>query len=237
MIITSGIEIEGAWNELPLEFFNQNNHIYRNDTSIKDILEITCRRCGENKRKCRCNDLREFDVPDEEANYYNYVGEVASHPFEKIANLLNFMDRYYSIKSNKTCGIHYHIKVKNMFEYNLLNSKKFYDDFLKVMIVFGESRGIDKNSEFWRRLNGHNKEYCNRRFRPYQGGANQDPERYNIINYCYKKHGTVEFRLLPTFQSKKLAIEGIRFIHDFVNTWIILNSKKNKTKLKKEIVF
>lgn len=236
MIISSGIEIEGAWNDLPLEFFNSNNHIYRNDTSIEKLKEISCRNCSANRRNCTCpNSGGNFDHPDEEQEYFNYVGEIASHPFEKIANLLTFVDRYYTIKSNKFCGIHYHIKVKNMYEYNLLNSKRFFNDFLKAVEVFGISRQIEKESEFWKRLKGHNDHYCKRVFSPYVAGSQSDPERYRIINYCYKKHGTVEFRLLPTFQSKKLAIEAIRFIHDFVNVWLCLNIKKHKTILKKEI--
>jgi len=237
-IITSGVEIEGAWNELPLEFFNQNNHIFRTDGSVHDMKETKCLHCGSNHRNCTCSTgNKQFNAPDEEAELYNYVGEIASHPFEKIANLLNFVDKNYTLKSNKTCGIHFHIKPQNNNEYSRLNTKRFYNDFVKAMQVFGESRHIDKKSEFWARLMGHNTGYARRKFRPYDAKRGQDPERYNIINYCFKKHGTVEFRLLPTFQSKKLAIESIRFIYDFVNTWLALNNKPIILKMKKEIKF
>jgi len=177
-----------------------------------------------------------FDEPDPENDLFNYVGEIASHPFDKLANLINFTDRYYPEKTNKFCGLHYHIKPKNIFEYQMLNTKRFYLDFLRAIAVFGESRGIAKTSEFWKRLNGHNDHYCKRQFHPYIAKDGEDPERYTVINYCFRKHGTVEFGLFPCFQSKKLSLEALRFTHDFVNTWLCLNLKKNKLKLKRTII-
>lgn len=223
MLTSIGVEIEGAWNELPESFFNDNNKhhhkIYRSDGSVSGLTEVLCLTCNKNRRYCQC-EINNFDSPDVEQSTFKFVGECASYPYHNINNLLLWVDQYYPIKTNNTCGLHVHVKPQNLQEYQKLMSKKFYRDYINAIQVWAKSRNVLPDSELYKRLKGKNR-YVLRGFKPHQNG--QDPEHYRLINYCYSKHGTIEFRLLPAFQSKALARDSIRFTYDFINIWLVTN--------------
>ena len=237
MIKSIGVEIEGAWNELPGVFFNDDNKfshkVYRNDVSVKGLEELTCSVCTKNKRYCHC-ESQGFDSPDSLANSFKYVGEIASYPYFSINNLLVFIKDNYPIKTNASCGIHVHLKPDNIFEYQRLMSKKYYNDFRNAVEWWGISRNINPDSELFKRLKGKNR-YCTKGFEAHKAGS--DPSHYNMVNYCFGKHGTIELRLFPAFQSVKLTLDAVRFTYDFTNIWLISNKtlKSNKSKISRVI--
>jgi len=219
-----GVELEGAWQKLPEAFFNSENKyhmkVYRNDGSLHNLEELLCKTCNKNTRYCIC-EVKNFDNADMENNNFKYVGECASYPYFHINNMLKFIEDYYPIKTNKTCGLHIHLKPENLNEYQKLMSKKFYNDFIQAVKYWAKSRQINEDSELYRRLKG-TMTYCKLGFVPHQNGT--DSPHYNMISYCYAKHGTIEIRVFPAFQSMYLARDAVRFTYDFTNSWLICNN-------------
>jgi hypothetical protein len=215
-----GVEIEGAWDELPRAFMSADSRfghkVYRTDGSVSGFKEMSCHRCGNNKRSCGCGAQRDFDKSDKDDNRFGFVGEIASYPFDNINPLLSWIREYYPDKTNRSCGLHVHLKPINNMIYRKLNSKRFYNDFMSAIEYFGKARTLNADSAFWQRLKGNT--YCKKGFTRWNG---RDGDRYRAINFCYQKHKTIEFRIWPAFNSKRIAIDAVKFNYDFVNTWLM----------------
>jgi hypothetical protein len=240
MIKSMGIELEGAWNEIPLTFFKSdiNGHkIYRGDGSVS-IKKSTCVNCGSNLETCNCdNTIVTYEDPEKQDSW-KYVGELASPVFYHVNNLVAFIDKYHPDHTNFTCGGHIHVKPETILEYKEMMTKKFYHDFMDAVEYWARSRDINPDSELWKRLRGKSLEkgrtnYCKLGFLPHRNGKDQD--RYRAINYCYDKHKTIEFRIFPCFQSKQLMKDCVKFVYDFCNVWLLCNRVKKYNDIKIEL--
>ncbi len=151
----------------------------------------------------------------------NFNGEVVSPAFSDIGDCLAWMDRNYPSEFNETCGIHVHLSFNNLQSYVKLMNKQFHRGMVNNFAEWGQIRDIYSKSQFWTRLGGYNR-FCRKRHTPESQIylTEKDPIRYTHLNYCFKMHGTIELRLLPTFKSKELALDTVARYYNFVNRYL-----------------
>jgi len=159
-----------------------------------------------------------------------YEGEIHSSPLTH-AKIIKWVEKNYPNEVNHSCGLHIHISLKNNLLYSKLITPRFHTFLKQKFNLWGKEKEIVLSS-FWNRLVGNNS-YCKDN---YQAEKQLDQKekssiRYTHINYCYALHGTVEFRLLPMFKMKNIAIEAISFLQDIVKEWLDNNKKEQSIKI------
>jgi hypothetical protein len=234
-----GIELEGVWDELPLEFFN--NHVYRHDGSINGFEENSCNICQFNKRNHIEKNKSCWDISESESKSYNFVGELASKVFNSktgmLPNACKWAIKYTPIEFNASCSQHIHISVLNDICYLLLNSKKFFKHFYNCLDYWLEVRAISKDSHFYKRVKGvnvgskHSTNYCKKEFKPYDNiNKSEAQDRYNGLNFCKQKHNTLEIRIGTPFKDPLVMSDYIKFCFDTINGYLIRNYKPTNIK-------
>jgi hypothetical protein len=191
----AGVELEGAWTHDKLNTLGID---LEDDGSVGDFSNAVYDECD--------------------------LGEIPSPPFSSVPEFMKFITTNYPDFVNKTCGMHVHVSTNTLADYQALMNVKFYS-FLKLSLsVWGKKNNILPKSAFWTRLKGNNGQFCADRFNPdtqvlteYKGG-----DRYTMLNYCYKVHGTMECRVLPMFKSKKIAAAAVNRVLWTVNKYLSL---------------
>lgn len=200
-----GFEIEGGWAGTP---------------GISPFPDISLKREGS------INGQTLFGAKPIEAVH---IGEAVSPPlnYEKDAweewLLSHWPDAEPKHRTNRTCGLHVHISTKSMKDYSLLSSKSFLTQLQTEMVKLGKKLNLPPKHVFWERMYGYN-EFCGFDFDPAKqmrvtnGAGNRT--RYGYLNYCYRLHGTIEFRALPTFRDGSIALRFISLYFDQVNAYL-----------------
>jgi len=219
-----GLEIEGAWKALPpspLHTIKYDGSLSVDDYFTRDPCVFQCLSCGSDYSAAH-------GCPDHQLVYHDICAEIASKPFGTVNQALQWMEEYYPTKTNKSCGIHIHTSFHSDLDYMRLMDKEFWKFFKLQWQRFGKLKRIRPNTQFWKRLAGENT-YCLARFDP-QNQAEQQTNypncRYNQLNYCYGKHGTLELRLLPTFSKVDLALDAFDFWVKIVESYLTCYSVK-----------
>lgn len=125
-------------------------------------------------------------------------------------------------RTNRTCGFHIHISLKQDFDYTLLTSKDFLLHLRDAVMELGKQKKLPKKHPFWARMYGANN-FCSPFF---DAGAQMGlaskggSTRYGWLNFPAKIHGTVEFRALPTFRDGPVAVEFADTFFRTVDTWL-----------------
>ena len=195
----AGVEIEGGWLVPP--------HGMYHDGSVSNNVTPQCPHDGD--YDCGCRPAK---------------GEIHSEPISQEA-LEKWVDNNYPDKMDSSCGIHVHISTNgNHLSYGKLMSKKFWNYYLKRYQEWGITNSINEGSRFWNRLNG-NCYYAKKRFNPLRQykARYREQSRYSFLNYCYSMHGTLESRLLPTFNEPRIAKSAIIEFIDIVNSYLADN--------------
>jgi len=174
---------------------------------------------------------RDGSIHTYEQGSYDY--EVVTKPFKNLAKLRNTIKHIYKyvVEANHTMGIHIHIAVKDRDYYKLHSY-----DFVKYF----EQKIRDLDSETL--IKRFNNSYC----KPYDDArqfsriANRqayydykDSSRYYFINFCYKLHGTIEFRIFNVTKDPERAYSYVRFVVKTVNDFL---SKKKLQKFTETLV-
>lgn len=206
-----GVEIEGGWRREKF-LHPKNKHLFHADNSVNITDQL----------------------PTNLRNTEGYVsGEVQTPPMNTLNSIEVYMKKFYPEFINETCGFHIHISLKSDEDYCKLMEKKFYSFLLKKFTAWGTEHKNNGESalaleKFWGRLEGHNS-FCKKEFRPtIQVRSKEKCEnRYTHLNFCYGLHGTVEFRLLPMFDDKKLSLSALRYYVLLVEQYLSLKSVKD----------
>lgn len=169
---------------------------------------------------CSCECSCDCDCGD------NLIGEIASQPL-KTKDIEPWITDNYPDEVNDTCGLHVHVSLKNNIEYMFLMNGAFHSYYLEKMIAWGEKNKINEGSEFWKRIEGQN-EYCMKTFNPREQ-RDGEGERYGQLNFCYAKHGTLEFRMLPCFHKKTIAVKAVKETVKIVNSFLRSMPKRQHT--------
>jgi hypothetical protein len=212
-ILLVGVELEGGWDHEP-------DWPITPDGSVGDFPWRTCE-CFFFDNRTRCNNLRCEQCPPHKAGCKakgpKELGELRSEPL-RLRPLLKWVDKYYPPYTNSTCGLHVHLSVHSMLDYARLTDPEFNDHFQKYMRLWGK-RAVPKDREFWRRFEGKNT-YCKARFKPIEQLEDYE-DRYTQLNYCaYRKHETLEVRLLPAFEDKAVAMNAILAVVRCAETYL-----------------
>ena len=134
---------------------------------------------------------------------------------------------------NDTCGNHVHIKVNDKIM-GLFSYFKFFKTFEKEYVKFALSR-LDSDKYLERLSNSYCRSFYSeltikRQLTEYKKSS----ARYTMINLnSYNLHGTIEFRVLPHFDSYREAKESILWLYNTVKK--ILKKKNwllNETKIR-----
>jgi hypothetical protein len=116
-------------------------------------------------------------------------------------------------RTNITCGFHIHISTHTKRDYCLLTAKSFLSALVDLMWALGKELKLPEAHPFWWRLGGDNR-FCRLGFNALAQMAVQPQNRHNnatrygMLNFSQTLHGTMEFRLLPTFRD---AVVGLKF--------------------------
>ena len=163
---------------------------------------------------------------------YHFVGEIPSPPITLLASLENWIKKNFPIAINESCGMHVHMSFKNTADYALLmDTSAFQDYVLRGLELCGHRSGYDSSHVLFDRLEGYN-EYCELSFCPDDQVILTQKEhcRYNVLNYCWSLHRTLEVRVLPMFDTSKESYAAVCEVSRLVNEWL---KRKRKRKLKK----
>ena len=151
-------------------------------------------------------------------------GEFVSPPMGLTA-LSKFIKDNYPDDVDDSCGMHIHFSFHKDGDYARLMTTRFYGYFLRKMSAFGKAKHIRPSHEFWDRLAGRNT-YCCHNIKTIRGEAedfrdlvvmqrdsrSREEERYHHLNFCKRLHNTLEVRLLPMFESSKMAVAAAQFL-------------------------
>lgn len=157
------------------------------------------------------HDLGYDEDPEWDGNDH---GEVASKPYKTWTGLRNWLEREYPRFKDETCGMHIHTSFRDPTHYMALAQPEFYTFFKQRMAKFVEknrgNRTDNGHSRLASRFRGDNR-YCQANFWPGVQITGLG-ERYTQLNFCWDKHGTLECRLLPMFDTIAEAIAAIRYV-------------------------
>lgn len=136
-----------------------------------------------------------------------------------LASALKAVHALYPDKYHRSAGMHIHMSFNDMGDAMALCSREFSDYALASWRAWGEEHEINEGSEFWSRLAGNN-QYC-RLLSDADISACTRGDRYRWLNYsAYRKHKTIELRLLPLFCQERLALAAIRHWYEMVDTYV-----------------
>lgn len=141
-----------------------------------------------------------------------FVGECTSRPFDDLSVGLAWIENNYPDKRGQSCGLHVHMSFTPHIKAVsfLADSVEYWDHLEQELSTWGKQRNV-KSRHFWARLRGEN-DMCS------VGGRWRAPtvlkggsvDRYRAVNFeALNKHGTVEIRVLPMFQSHRLAVGAV----------------------------
>lgn len=166
------------------------------------------------------------------------VGEAASPKLTR-KSWEEWVRKYYPSTVNETCGLHVHMSFINIFCYQRLMVKDFQDTLVEYLGRWAAEK-LASNHHIFDRLAGHNR-YCKGAFFPAEqsmasqrlgrnGGEDPPnvPQRYTILNYCFKLHQTIECRVMPMFDTVDLAIGAIQLVLDTTDAFLSYQKREPK---------
>jgi hypothetical protein len=137
-----------------------------------------------------------------------------------LSHCINQLAEIYPDEADNLCGLHVHFSFMNNLSISYLASEKFFSYLRARFNEWGKSLRLHPNSDFYKRLVGLNS-YC---FPNTKEDLLKDIytyDRYRQVNFCsFSKFETVEFRLLPMFRDKELAVSAIYELYDIVETFL-----------------
>lgn len=174
------------------------------------------------------------------------TGEVRMGPYSNGVIDVAEVVRCYPQYVNYSCGLHVHLSFPNKGIYNSFMNKAFYKwfiDGLKDWRTKAEAAGAPRYETFWRRITGTEETWA--RLPNTRGGRNLDDgtprtnycrvyyqpdwvasqthgsydHRYNAINYCFGKHGTIEVRVLNAWNTAEECIAAVREVIRLFRLW------------------
>jgi len=152
------------------------------------------------------------------------TGEVRMGPYPNGVIDTEQVQSQYPDHVNSTCGLHVHLSFPNHGLYASFMSKEFYYWFiegLKHWRTVAEAQGAPRSETFWNRINGNNVDFCavNYRSEDCYGQLNGHANRYNAINYCLTRHGTIEVRVLNAWATAEECLLAVNEVKRLFILW------------------
>jgi len=153
---------------------------------------------------------------------YEFIGEIPSPPMTLLSTVDKWITNNYPVFVNESCGMHVHMSFKNLADYALLMDTQTFQIFLlEELDHWGRKYGLPRHHALFSRLQGDN-EFCELSFCPDEQVmlTNKGHERYNVLNFCFSLHKTLEVRVLPAFEHSHEAISAVHEVSRIVNSWL-----------------
>jgi hypothetical protein len=169
---------------------------------------------------------REYDMDE-----WGFVGEVISLPYSiaELDSLHSFVADYYPDAINRTCGFHIHISTTSLLFYQALADRVFYNYLEREIEKWSVSPEVkelipDRGDRIYLldRIAGRS-DYCRKRFNSpdvQMEMGSKSSARYTHLNFCYRLHGTLEFRLFPMFSKPNIAWYALTTYLDIIKKWL-----------------
>jgi hypothetical protein len=189
-----GIEFEGLY--YPDTLLQIKSNIDRPKSLLREAHQDGSVGCLESDRPRFC------------VNYFPY--EVTTKPL-MASGLSRVLKGYREFENdgkyyvNETVGLHFHISLKNSYYY-FIDNPAFFKAWLRLF------EKTEPEVYQYRKTHNH---YCSPVYSKKNHYTLSSPDRYHMVNYCYKEHTTVEFR---GYGGKYATIEGLsRMIQGTIN--------------------
>ena len=220
-----GVEFEGGWNDDDIPDSELGS--WHEDNSMdRDYLEdMGADRSGE---------FATFPFP------YDQIKEVITSCCPQYVHETYFNNEYdedenETLTVDKSCGLHFHISFSTNEYYLRLLSDEFLD-----LLVHNSSewarRRFGSGSYQYKRLKYGN-DYATKTVGTIQELSLGNLERYRFINAsAFKKHGTLEFRLHPSYDSPTYVIEALDVLMESIDLFLSCTEPKYKDTIKNSLI-
>ncbi len=159
---------------------------------------------------------------------YFMPGEYVSEPFSSVEKASQKLVECWPDRTNATCGLHFHLSVRNPSFYSRLMEPDFYKYLKDSLAAFAEAEELNRifmerfyNKSDWA------KRYCRDEFIPLRQAYTKrkeynDPNRsrYTMLNFCHGLHETMEIRVFTTHMPLKRAVNCLLWYVHTVDTFL-----------------
>lgn len=210
-----GIELEGAWKDVP-----------------KGVTWVGARPPGAGELG-RDGSL---DPMAQRHPEYEIIGELPSPPIKE-SEIDDWMKFHYPVLVEKECGMHVHISLVNPLRYmRLMDDEAYAATVIEYLKRWATEEKIPTDNPVWDRLAG-NSVYCQHVFMPDEQVKNTRKDfdktrpghRYTALNFCFgRESGTIECRVLPMVTDVEQAIRGVKKFIAITNGYLAATAKREK---------
>lgn len=129
---------------------------------------------------------------------------------QDLATWPEWVEANYPHLVNVTCGLHVHFSFQSMNTMLNIMTPELELHVVNDLARWGQAFKVPFTHPFWNRICG-GASYCQRGItdKIIDSQFHSDNSRYYVTNYCYKKHKTMEIRVLPMFKEARTAIRAI----------------------------
>jgi hypothetical protein len=214
-----GIELEGGW-------LRTRNASVRPDTSVRFLQmgppNVWCPRILKERDETGKRvyfKAEEFQAP-------TITGEIVSTPLAP-DRFEPWFRMHYPHYVNHTCGLHVHMGISTLYAYQRLTvplyplclvwylhewkrrlgkriTQRAHDNF-SLRLIGGRPHCRLHHFPDWQ-AHKQTKDY----HLPVEEGPPAHPHRYTVVNYCHRRLGTLECRVLPMFEQIDVAVEAVQ---------------------------
>jgi hypothetical protein len=149
-----------------------------------------------------------------------WCGEAVSPPIKNWTKLASWVKNNYPNRVNRTCGTHMHVSFKGSYGYSALvgQDSGILDRLEEVLRAWAKDAKLRQSERKWlfNRLDGNNT-YCKKIWDPDRALQGRY-DRYSWLNAeAWRKHGTIEIRILPAFWSPGRMLESMAIVLDWMD--------------------
>ncbi len=217
-----GLELEGAWDcsrealtrrARPHSVHGDGSvHVDGYDDSDDDEECAYCRGLHEDEwySEAQRDRIRE-DGCTCDGGASGWQGEISSIPMASRDEYVAMLTTLHPDEANASCGFHVHASFTPS-DYSRLMEPVFWTFFTAKWRSWQRPEGAndDEWERFQYRLDGR-QSYCRANFTP-DAQVNDIGERYTQLNFCFRKHGTLECRLLPMFNTPAVSVAAVDYL-------------------------
>ena len=219
-----GIELEGAWTNLP------EGTLPTHDGSVviqpPPDPEFDKKYSAWSLAYRRHRDRGEYFAQPEPQRTFR-TGEIPSPPIE-VEKVAPWMKQFYPQYVNETCGLHVHMSFKTALQYQRLMTPAYPATIIEYFTAWAKNEKLKESHPLWERLSGKNR-YCRHEFHADQQVTSKKDHsqtrpghRYTVVNYCYSVYqGTMECRLLPMMDTPEQGIRAVQHVLDITNAFLV----------------
>lgn len=210
-----GVELEGAWAQLPL-----------GTAGLEQDMSVNFLKGDRNKPMFTQAEAAVFKI-----------GELPSPPMAKIC-VPGWMTLSYPVpggKIHRYCGLHVHMSFPNPRHYcQLADTPDYQETLLAELATWADKEGFSKKHHIWERLAGKD-EYCTKNFWPELQMTSQrdhdrqrEGNRYTAVSYRWIPNHTVEVRVLPMMDTAAQAVRAVQEVLDVTNAYLVATAAREE---------